>query len=261
MTATDRTWPDAGIAADLAALRARVPLTHCMTNIVVTNFTANVLLAAGASPAMVVAVEEVGEFAPVADALLINVGTVTAVDAGAQRAAAAAARAAGTPWVLDPVAVGGLSFRTRLAAELLDHGPAIIRGNGSEILGLGGAAGGGRGVESTSGSAEALPVAQDLAKRTGAVVAVSGATDYVTDGEEVVTVPGGHVWLTKVTGAGCALGALMAAFLPVSATPLQAAVDASAVLAATAERAAAETRGPGSFATALIDHLSLLGTD
>jgi hydroxyethylthiazole kinase len=258
MTAS-RAWPDPRIAADLEALRERAPLTHCLTNVVVTNFTANVLLAAGAAPAMVPAVEEAGAFAAVADALLVNVGTITAPDAEAMRVAVSSAGDAGTPWVLDPVAVGALPLRTGLASELVRQRPAVVRGNGSEILALAGASGGGRGVDSTVGSEAALDAAHGLAAETGAVVAVSGEVDHVTDGEQVVAIPGGDVLLTRVTGAGCALGALMAAFLAVSATPLDAAVSASAVMAAAAERAAAGARGPGTFAAGLLDELSLLG--
>nr|WP_299495592.1 hydroxyethylthiazole kinase [uncultured Rhizobium sp.] len=185
-----RVWPHPEVKADLQALRAAQPLTHVLTNIVVANFTANALLALGAAPAMVVAEEEAGEFARVADGLLVNVGTITAADARAQLLAAEAAKAAGTPWALDPVAVGFLSLRTRIATELLAFKPAIIRGNASEILALAGASAGGRGVDSTSGSHEALDGAKDLARRTGAVVAVSGEVDYLTDGDEIVEIDG-----------------------------------------------------------------------
>ncbi|MFZ1124350.1 MAG: hydroxyethylthiazole kinase [Candidatus Baltobacteraceae bacterium] len=256
---TERSWPDSPIANDLANLRRVAPLTHCVTNVVAAGFTANILLAAGASPAMVEASEEVAEFAAIAAGVLINVGTVTAQSAAAMSAAAAAARRAGTPWVLDPVAAGALQFRTQLASALLAERPAIVRGNASEILALAGASGGGKGVDSTADSGDALPLARELAARSGAVVAVSGIVDYITDGETTLAVPGGDVFMTKVTGVGCALGALMAAFLAVSASPLEAATSASAVLAAAAERAAREVRGPGSFSVALLDQLWLLG--
>jgi hydroxyethylthiazole kinase len=262
MTATpSRTWADASVVADLARVRAQAPLTHCFTNLVVTNFTANLLLAAGASPAMVFAIEEVADFAAIAGGVLINVGTVTAPEAEAMRVTARCAHAAGTPWVLDPVAVGGLRLRTDLAAELVGSRPAIIRGNGSEILALAGAAATAKGVDSTAGAEEAVEAARGLARSTGAVVAVSGAVDHVTDGETLVTVPGGDPLLTRVTGTGCGLGALMAALLAVSHSPLDAAVCASAVLAVAGERAAAVARGTGSFAVALLDEISLLGSD
>ncbi len=258
---TERTWPHPEVADDLAALRREAPLTHCITNLVADNFTANVLLAAGASPAMVIAPEEAPGFAAVAHALLVNVGTITATDAQAMRLAAAAARAAGQPWVLDPVGAGALPYRTGVVSELLQHRPTIVRGNASEILAVAGAAGGGTGVESTAGSSEALPRARALATRLGAVVAVSGATDYVTDGTEVVAVPGGHVLATRVTATGCALGALRAALAGVVKSPMRAAVAASVLFKAAAERAARSSQLPGSFAVAFLDALALLGTE
>lgn len=258
---TERTWPHADVAADLAELRHAAPLTHCMTNIVAAGFTANVLLAAGASPAMINAIEEVAGFAAIAQGLLVNVGTITGPDAAAMLEAARAAKAARTPWVLDPVAAGALPFRTRIATELLAYGPAIVRGNASEILALAGASAGGKGVDSTAASNEALPFARAFAVRTGAVVAVSGAVDFITDGSRVIEVPGGDVLMTKVTGVGCALGALMAALLRTSETPLRAATAASAIFAEAGERAARTVRGPGSFATAFLDELWLLGRE
>jgi hydroxyethylthiazole kinase len=260
-TFTHTTWPDASIVEDLTRLRQKNPLVHCVTNLVVTSFTANVLLAVGASPAMVVAVEEVGQFAPVADALLVNVGTVTAIDAGAMLEAARAANQAGTPWVLDPVAVGALSFRTDVVQQLLGHHPTIIRGNASEILALAGEGSKSKGADSTADSSEALDGARSLATRTGAVVAVTGVVDYVTDGNEVVGVPGSHELLTKVTGSGCALGAVLAAFVGVQDSVFRAAVSGSAVFAIAGERAAHDARGPGSLAVALVDHLYLVGRE
>lgn len=256
---TQRRWPHPDIQADLAALRASAPLTHCLTNIVASGFTANVLLAVGASPAMVIARQEAGAFAAIAAAVLINVGTVTSATARAMECAAAAAAKAGRPWVLDPVAVGALAWRRRIATDLLVHAPAVIRGNGSEIQTLAGAEGSGKGVDSTSTSTASLSAARALAGRTGAVVAVSGAIDYVTDGTEVVEIAGGDAMMTRVTGVGCALGAVIAAFLGAGCPPLRAATAASAVFAAAGEHAIAAARGPGSFAVAFLDELWLIG--
>lgn len=127
------------VIAVLEAVRERTPLVHCITNVVVTNVTANGLLAVGASPAMVENAAESADFARIADGLLINLGTLSRERAEAMPQAAAAAREAGTPWVLDPVAVGALVLRTTLAAELLEHRPAVVRGNASEVLALAGA--------------------------------------------------------------------------------------------------------------------------
>lgn len=253
-------WPNAEVVEDLAKLRSSVPLTHCITNVVVTNFTANVVLAVGASPAMVLAAEETADFARVAQGLLINVGTVTRVDAEAMINAASAAYEAQTPWVLDPVAAGALEYRTSIIKELLKFRPSVIRGNASEILATSGAKGNAKGADSTASSIEALPAAKKLAEETGAVVAISGEIDYITDGKTVISVPGGHEIMTKVTGTGCSLGAVIAAFLPVTETPLRAATAASVIYATAGERAAREAKGTGSFSVAFLDQLSTIGT-
>jgi hydroxyethylthiazole kinase len=260
-TAITAAWPQHDIVEDLARMRGSSPLTHCITNIVVTNFTANVLLAIGAAPAMIVTIEEAAEFVRIAQALLINVGTITSHDAGVMLKAAATAKETRTPWVLDPVAAGVLAFRTGVVTELIRHKPAIIRGNASEILSVAGAVGGGKGVDSTAASGEAVPVARELAKETGAVVAISGEVDYLTDGETVIRVPGGDRIMTRVTGTGCALGALMAAFLPVTESPLKAATAASAIFAVAGERAARSSQGPGSFSVSFLDQLAQLGNE
>ena len=257
--ATCWTWTTGEAAPLAAAVAERSPLVHCLTNIVVAGFTANVLLAIGASPAMVENAEEAGPFATVASAVLVNLGTLSAEREAAMRAAAAGAMAAGRPWVLDPVAVGALEHRTHLAVELLDHRPSIIRGNASEILSLAGVAGtGGRGVDATASSHEAVAPAASLAGARGTVVAVSGEVDYITDGHRVLEVPGGHPLMARVTGVGCALGALMAAFAGAGAAPLEAAAGASALLATAGERAAAGQVGPGTFAVRLLDELDRL---
>jgi len=238
-------------AEALEALRASAPLTQCITNAVVTNFTANALLALGAAPAMCDIPGEAGLFAGIAGGLLVNLGTPTAE----QRDAAREAVHAGTPWVLDPVAVGALPVRTALAHELLDARPAIIRGNASEILALAGAGNGGRGVDATDAADDALDAARNLGARTGGTVAVSGEVDLIVDATRTARVSGGSVLLTKVTGGGCALGAAMAAFAAV-VTPFEAATAASAIWAVASERAASVSRGPGSFAVAFLDELA-----
>ncbi|MBV1781148.1 hydroxyethylthiazole kinase [Paeniglutamicibacter sp. ABSL32-1] len=246
------------LADALGALRASTPLVQCLTNTVVTNFTANVLLAAGASPAMVETPGEAGDFAAVAASVLVNLGTPNTEQAAAMRETVAGAGAASTPWVLDPVAVGSLRVRTSLAREFAAAGPTLIRGNASEILALAGEAAGGRGVESTDSVAAAADAAGELARRTGAVVAVSGEADLVTDGMRTVYVHGGSELLTRVTGGGCALGAVCAAFLATGPDPLVATVAAHAFYSAAAERAAATSAGPGTFAPLFLDALAAI---
>lgn len=240
----------------LEAVRNARPLVHCMTNIVVAGFTANVLLAIGASPAMVENAEESAEFAGVADALLVNLGTLSPDKVSAMRLAVNAANRTGTPWVLDPVAVGALAYRTRFAASLLGENPSIIRGNPSEILSLAGVANSaGRGVDSTADSYSAYEAASDFARRQGNVVAVSGAIDYITDGVSSVEVRTGNEMMTRVTGVGCALGALISACSAVEPSAIIAASAGTTILTVAAEVAIKNSPGPGSFAVALLDSL------
>ena len=250
----------ASAAALLSALRESPPLTHCITNAVVTGFTANVLLALGAAPAMVDIVAEAGPFAGVASGVLVNLGTPTPEQRAASLEAVAGAASAGTPWVLDPVAIGSLPVRTALAHDLVASRPTAIRGNASEILALAGLTDGGRGVDSTDTTEAATDAAVLLAARHASVVAVSGPVDLITDGRRVVRIANGDELLTRVTGGGCALGAVMAAFLGTARTagtdPLTAVASASLVYTVAAERAAARASGPGSFAVELLDALA-----
>lgn len=246
------------LADALTALRDRPPLVQCLTNIVVAGWTANVLLAVGAAPAMVDNPQEAGKFSTIAGGVLVNLGTPYDDTARAMHLAIAGAKQMGTPWVLDPVAAGVVGWRTGLAHQLLREARAtIIRGNASEILALAGGAGG-RGVESVDSPEAALEVAKDLANQQHSVIAVSGPTDHITDGERVVRLSNGHPWLTRVTGVGCALGALMAAFAAVVPDAVVAAAAATATLTVAADSAAKGVRGTGSFAVALLDELTLI---
>ncbi|GAA3334936.1 hydroxyethylthiazole kinase [Curtobacterium albidum] len=245
----------------LEAVRARSPLVQCITNTVVQNVTANVLLALGASAAMVDVTTEAGPFARVADALLVNTGTPHAEPRAASVEAATAAVGAGTPWVLDPVAVGSLPVRTALARELLALRPTVLRGNASEVLAVLGASAGGRGVDSTVGpdDARAAAVGASDGRIVGAL-AVSGAVDLVVAPRTgVVRVANGTELLTRITGGGCALGAVVAAFTAVAPDdPGAAAVAATAVHTIAAELAATDAGGPGTFQPLFLDRLASL---
>jgi hydroxyethylthiazole kinase len=258
-SAVRRVWPHPQVVQDLAELRRSGPLTHCHSSSVGAALMANVLLALGASPAMIAARQEVVEFAALARGILISLASVTEDRADNLLLSADAAQRAGTPWVFDPVAIGVLKFRTRLAHELLPYRPAVIKGNASEILALAGLDGHAKGVDATVPSIDALASAHQLARKTGAVIVITGAVDYITDGRQVIEIPGGHPVMARVTGTGCALGALIAAFLGVCPTPLRAACAAAVVFATAGEQAGDETSGPGSFTVRFLDLLSLLG--
>lgn len=240
-------------------LRQRSPLIHCMTNTVVTGYTANCLLAVGAAPAMIDDAAEAGQFAALADGLLVNVGTITESQAAAMRIAVDAANRARRPWVLDPVAVGGLTLRTALAKELKAKHPAIIRGNASEIIALAGFKATGRGVDSVAQVHEARDAAELLCVQTGAAVLVTGAVDFVAAvGQPSLSIANGHPLMTRVTGVGCAQGALAAAFASLTANRHLAALATGLVMALAGERAAAIATGPGSYQLALLDALDAI---
>lgn len=248
-------FSDAHVAPVLSRFVQQSPLVHCMTNDVVQNVTANVLLALNASPAMVIDPEEAAQFAAVADSLLINVGTLTHDRRDAMLAAVNAAYAAQTPWVLDPVAVGLLSLRTEFCHQLLALKPAAVRGNASEILALAQQSAGGRGVDTQHQSEAALAAACELARRHQTLVVISGEVDYVTDGDQTLSVPGGNALMTRVVGTGCALSAVVAAFCSLPGERLINVASACRVMTRAGEMAAAQTGAPGSFATLFIDAL------
>ena len=240
----------------LQAIRQQAPLVQNITNFVAMDLAANAVLAVGASPAMVQAAEEVEEFVAKAGALTVNIGTLSADRAEAMQIAAAAAVKNGKPWVFDPVGVGATRFRRDLAARLCALRPTVIRGNGSEIMTLSQAAvARTSGVDSAHASDEAVEAARALAANTGAVVAVTGAIDYVTDGRDVIAVGGGDPMMTKVTALGCALTCLIGACCAVNASPLAATVDGLAIMGVAGQMAATEAVGPGSLRVRLIDTL------
>lgn len=239
----------------LRQVAAHTPLIHCLTNPLAMAFSANALLAIGASPAMVEAVQEVAGFTARAANMLINIGTLHEGRVPSMRLAAQTAHALGKPWVLDPVAVGHvLPYRSDFAKELLQYRPAVIRGNAAEILFLCGEEARQRGADSLDGSEAALAAAQELARRQQCVVAVTGARDFISDGVQTFFTTGGDVRQTRVTACGCALSALAAACAAVE-TPFIAAAAACALMKAAGDSAKSAS-GMGRFAAALLDGLT-----
>ena len=256
-------------AAALARLRQLRPLVHHITNEVVMNDTANLTLHLGALPVMAHAIEEVADMVEQADALLLNLGTLTTERLKAMRRAGRRANELGIPVVLDPVGAGATAFRTHSALALLDElRIAVLRGNPGEIAALAGREGLVRGVESVGSEDQALALAGEVARRRGTVVAITGARDVVSDGERTLGVDNGHPWLATVTGTGCMATTAVAAFLSVEPDPAVAAASALACFGLAAQLAAASvtdaaagverlgvagTLGPASFKVALLD--------
>ncbi|MCF0057958.1 hydroxyethylthiazole kinase [Dyadobacter sp. CY356] len=250
------------LAENLTQLRAKSPLVHNITNFVVMNYTANALLAIGASPVMAHAVEEVEDMVAIAGALVINIGTLSPVWVEGMKKAMLTAVKLGKPVILDPVGAGATAYRNTTLTELLNTAsPTLIRGNASEILALAGSNIQTKGVDSTAISTDSLQAAKLLSQKYGCVVSVSGATDVIVSGEKVAFVDNGVSLMTKITGMGCSASAIAGAFFAIQPDGFEAAVSAAAMMGVCGEKAFLKAKSPGSFQIAFLDLLSELSPD
>ncbi|MDP1511412.1 hydroxyethylthiazole kinase [Paenibacillus sp. CMAA1739] len=240
------------------------PLVHNITNVVVTNFTANGLYALGASPVMAYAPEEVADMAKIAGALILNIGTLNRELVDAMIIAGQSANAHGIPVLLDPVGAGATSFRTKSALRILKEvNISLVRGNAAEVAHLIGEAREIKGVDAgDSADSGNVDLAVRAAQTLHTMVAITGKEDVITDGVEVRLISGGDALLTKVTGTGCLLTSVLGAFAAVEPNLLLAGTAGLAFYSAAASRAAAHTAklGPGSFQIAFLDELAKLHT-
>ncbi len=239
---------------DLEKIRAAAPLIHNITNYVVMNFTANVLLAVGASPVMAHAPEEVAEMTSIAQALVLNLGTLSVPWIASMVKAGRTAVRTGIPIVLDPVGSGATQFRTRTAQQLIQQAPpSIIRGNASEIRSLVLDEKGTKGVDSRHTPEETVGAARALSERGACVVSVSGAVDLIIEKEVTIKIMNGDPIMPLITGMGCVASAITAAFAAVNPSRLHAAANAMALMGIAGEIAAERSAGPASFQLAFID--------
>lgn len=261
------------IADAVRRVRETTPLAQSFTNFVTINLVANAQLAAGGTAAMSFLPDDVIETAKIAGANYINVGTLLPFYKDALADIAPKLQYLGKPWVLDPVAAGIGKTRTAILQSFKTAPPTVIRGNASEIIALDamwelGANDGAEGETTRPAGVEAVDeveAAVEAAKRLArylaqhaaggkGAVAVSGASDLVTDGETVYRLPGGSAMMTKIIGAGCSLGGVTATYLAV-AEPLTASIAASLLYNRASEIAERESNGPGSFQVAFLDAL------
>jgi hydroxyethylthiazole kinase len=248
------------VADVLERVRQEQPLIHHITNFVTMNDVANVTMHVGAKPVMAFAAEEVGAMTGTADALLLNLGTLSIPLIESMLIAGEKARYQDIPIVLDPVGAGATMLRTRGTRRLLDELKIqIIRGNPGEIGVLSGRGGSVRGVDSETAAEDSATTAHFMARSMDhsgeTVVAITGQRDIVANNERVLAVDNGHHWLTTITGTGCMVTAIIAAFAAVEHNYLLATVGALAVFGLAAELAAPHAQGPGSFKVALFDQL------
>jgi hydroxyethylthiazole kinase len=254
--------PNYSVADNLTKIRENKPLIHNITNFVVMNYTANVLLATGASPVMAHAENEVDEMVSFAGSLVINIGTLTDIWVSSMLKAARAASQLGKPIVLDPVGSGATNLRTSAAKSIIaETQVSIVRGNASEILSLRDADSVTKGVDAIHSVDDAAEIAATLAQEIGAALAITGPVDLVTDGSRTVTIRNGHPLMPYVTGTGCSATAVIGAFAAVDPDPVSAAATGLAFFGLAGEKAGAAADGPGSFMIGLLDALYNLSPD
>ena len=237
-------------------IRRHAPLVHCISNIVVANFKANGLLAIGASPVMADAPEEVAQMVAIAGALSINMGTLNSESVKAMLAAGKAANALGTPVVFDPVGAGATEFRRQTVRALMrEVKHTVLRCNVGELAAVAEVPWQQKGVDSGDGDLAVVEVAKQVATQYGLVVAVTGPTDIVTDGERVTEISGGSVLTPLVTGTGCLLSAVVAAGLVGSDDAYTATAAVLQDYKRVAEIAAAHSTQVGDFQIAFLNAL------
>jgi hydroxyethylthiazole kinase len=244
-------------AALLTRVREQKPLIHHITNMVVMNDTANATIQLGGLPVMAHAVREMAEMSSAAGALILNIGTLTPDQIDAMLLAGKQANEQGTPIILDPVGAGATTLRTEAAHNLLRNlSIQVIRGNAGEIGAVSGMGGTMRGVESIGSDAAPEEMARHTARTHGAIVAITGKRDIVSDGTRTLGVDNGHRWLTTLTGTGCMATTAIAAFAAVARDDyLAATASGLAAYGLAAELAAPHARGPGTFRAAFLDAL------
>ena len=249
----------------LQKVRQHNPLVHNITNTVVTNFTANGLLALGASPFMADAHEEVGDVAKIANSVLLNMGTLNPHIVESFLMAGKSANENNVPVVFDPVGAGATSYRTAVAQRVSQEIKlTVLRGNVAEVANVIGESWSIKGVDAGTGEGNIVQLAQKAAHKLGCIVVVTGVDDVITDGQTTYLASNGHPILTKITGSGCLLGSVIAAFLAVSEQhSIEAVTEAVAFFGVAAEIAADKTEsfGPGSFQIEFLNQLALVSTE
>ena len=257
----------------LDSVRAKCPLVHNITNYVTVNDCANILLACGGSPIMADDAGEVEEITAICGGLNINIGTLNRRTIESMLLAGRKANALGHPVVLDPVGAGASTLRTQTAYQLLEQVQfSVIRGNISEIKTLANGQGTTKGVDANVADTvtrETLPQAAAFAKafarKTGAVIAITGAIDIVADGETAYCIENGHPMMSSVTGTGCQLSAMTAAYVTANPEhPLEAAaaaVCAMGICGEIAQERLSPLDGNSSYRSYIIDAVYHLDGD
>jgi hydroxyethylthiazole kinase len=241
---------------DLETIRARKPLIHHITNWVTIYDCASVTRAVGALPIMSHAPEVVAEMTTLANALVLNIGTLTSDMIDSMKIAGKTATELKRPVVLDAVGAGATKLRTQKTKELMSElSIPIIKGNAGEIATISGITAEVKGVESISVAGDIVKIAQDCAQNKKAVVVVTGPVDIVTDGQRTFLIRNGHELMGKVVGTGCMLASVIGAFSAVNTDMTLAAARAVVFYDIAGELAAEVSQGPGTFRERFMDQI------
>lgn len=254
------------IGSLLNEVRNKKPLVHNITNYVTVNDCANILLAIGASPIMADDIKEAADITKISSALVINIGTLNERTIESMIASSKKANELNIPVVFDPVGAGASEFRNSTTKRLLEEVKiSVLRGNMSEIKFISGLGSTTKGVDASendarTGNDEGIDVAKNLAKKLQCTVAITGATDIISDGERVVILENGTKMLSNVTGTGCMTTALIGAFCGAGSDYFIGAVSGIISMGISGEIALnkAGKIGTGSFHIAIIDAISNL---
>lgn len=241
----------------LQHIRKNKPVIHCITNYVTANFQANALLALGASPIMADLADEVTEVTSFADALVLNFGTLQQHSELAMTQAGQEANRRGIPIIIDPVGIGAIPSRLNVCRRLLQAvNPTAFRLNAGELAAIAGERWEARGVDAGSGEANVREMARFVAEKYDAIVVVTGATDLVISHQYTFEITGGDPWMKQITGAGCVLTTIVAAFATVKqdADTIQQGVH---FYKKVAERARQTATGIGQFQVECLNYLQM----
>ncbi|HLO11031.1 MAG TPA: hydroxyethylthiazole kinase [Pseudoneobacillus sp.] len=251
------------LSTTLQRVRELNPLVHNITNVVVTNFTANGLLSLGASPVMAYAPEEMADMVKIASSLVLNIGTLNRDVVESMILAGKTANELGIPVIFDPVGAGATTYRTETAQRIMrEIHISVIRGNAAEIANVVGEKWEIKGVDAGENQGNVVDLAISAAGKLNTMVVITGKDDVMTDGKTTYVISNGHPILTKVTGTGCLLTSVIGAFAGVEKDLILATLSALTFYGIAAEKAAekVESMGPGSFQIEFLNQLALVSS-
>ena len=240
----------------MSAVRQKRPLVHHITNYVTVNDCANICICCGGAPVMTDDIDDVVDMVSIANALVINIGTLNHRTIESMLAAGETAASKGIPVVLDPVGVGATPLRTNTALKIIDKvKPQVIKGNAGEMGVLSGAGGDVRGVDSHGASGDLSDIVRNIADRYGCIAAATGPQDYVSDGKDVYRLSNGHQFMECVSGTGCMLSSVVGSYVGANGPSVDSVISAITAFNIAAEDAAKAAKGPGTFKPAFLDAL------